>query len=375
LRVLYLQGAGERAGAEVALLGRIRHLPEHGVEPIVVFLASGPFVDEVRDAGVETLVLADEPPRVRELWRLPAAVRAVAAAARRVGADVVEGVGEKMSLLAGWAARGSGPTAVYSLHDAPNRSLEGRVVQLGAITGRHAAVVVPSQWMAQAFRRAWGLHAEVVPNALVLEDFPQTGADVRGLAGWEPDTVVAGLFGRLVGWKGQEVLLRAAARARGSGSRLRFLVVGGTLYGWEGHFAERLRRLAAELDVEAVVHFTGHRESALELMAGCDIVCHCSLEPEPFGVVVTEGMALGRPVVATRSGGPEELIEHGRTGLLVHPGDDAELADALERLASSAELRARLGEAARTHARREYSAAKVAGELAALYRRVAASGG
>jgi glycosyltransferase involved in cell wall biosynthesis len=84
-------------------------------------------------------------------------------------------------------------------------------------------------------------------------------------------------------------------------------------------------------------------------------------------------MALARPVVATRTGGPEELIDDERTGVLLAPGDDEGLADALERLAQSPELRSRLGDAARSHARSKYAAEKVSGQLADLYRRVAAS--
>jgi glycosyl transferase family 1/glycosyl transferase family 4 len=365
LRVLFVQGAGERAGAEVALLARMRHLPEHGIEPVVAMLADGPFLEEVRGAGFPVVRLGAAPPRVRDIRRIPGTVRALAAAARTVDAAVLEGAGEKMSFFAGWAARLAGCGCVFNLQDPPRRNGASTLVQLVAATGRRDAVVVPSRWMADEFRRAWGFSPEVVPNALVTERLPTRARDVRAAAGWPEEAVVAGLFGRLVRWKGHEVFLRAAARV----PEVRFMVVGGTLYGWERDYPGRLRALAGELALGRRVSFTGHREDALELMAGCDIVCHCSTAPEPFGMVVIEAMALGRAVVATRTGGPEEIVADGRTGVLVDPEDEGALAGAVAGLAGDPALRARLGAQARAAARRDYDARRVADALAGIYRR------
>jgi glycosyltransferase involved in cell wall biosynthesis len=367
VRVLFLQGAGERAGAEVALLGRMRHLPERGIEPVVAMLADGPFCEEVLRAGFPVIRLGAAPPRVRDIRRVPGTVRAVAAAARSVDAAVLEGVGEKMSFFAGWAARLAGCACVFSFHDAPRRDVASTMVQLAAATGRRDAIVVPSRWMADEFRRAWRFTPEVLPNTVDTERLPTQACDVRAAARWPEEAVVAGLFGRLVRWKGQEVFLRAAARV----PEARFLIVGGTLYGWERGYAARLRALAGELGLRNRVWFAGHREDALELMAGCDIVCHCSTEREPFGVVVIEAMALGRAVVATRTGGPEEIIADGRTGLLVDPGDEAALAGTLTALAGDPERRGRLGAEARRAARRDYDADRVADAVALVYRRAA----
>lgn len=371
MRVLFVQGAAERAGAEVALLGRLRHLPDHGIEPVVAMLADGPFVAEVRDAGFRVVRPTGSTPRLREPRMVAAAVRAVAAAARRADAAVLEGVGEKMAFVAGWAARLAGRSCVFSLHDAPRRSVSASAVQLAAMSGRRDAVVVPSHWMAREFHRAWRLEPHVVPNALAVDELPTRAVDVRGTAGWPSDSLVVGLFGRLVRWKGHEVLLRAAARLATTVPRARFLIAGGTLYGWERGYADHLTALTQHLGLTERVWFTGHRTDALGLMAGCDVVCHCSLEPEPFGVVIIEGMALGRAVVATRTGGPEELIADGRTGLLVAPGDEVVLERTIAELAADPRRRERLGADGRTVALRDYDSARLAGSLAAIYRQAA----
>ncbi len=369
--MLYVQGASERAGAETALLGRLRHLGAAGVEPVVASFAEGPFVDEIRAVGVPVEVLASSPPRVRHLWRLPAAVRALAATARRIDADVIDGWGEKMSFIAGWAARVAGRPAVMTLHDVARNSRAATAVQLAATSGRHDAVVVPSRWMADSFRRAWRLRTRVIPNALAFETFPATPSPVRSDAGWEEDASVVGVFARLVRWKGQETFLRAAARVLEREPRARFLVVGGTLYGWEREYADELRRMAGELGVADVVWFTGYRSDQLELMLACDVICHTSLRSDPSPLAVQEAMGLGRAVIATRTGGPEESIDDGRTGLLVPPRDDRALAEAILRVLGDRDLRSRLARSGRQAALEAHDGPRVASEVATLYRQLA----
>src|SRR4051794_40298874 len=136
LRVLFLQGAGVRAGAERALLARLRHLPEHAIIPAVAFMADGPFRAEVERADVETLLLR-EAPQLRELTRVPAAVRAVEHTLREQRIDAIEGCGEKMSVLAGWAGRLAGVPTVYTPQDRPRRDRHATAAQLAALSGRH----------------------------------------------------------------------------------------------------------------------------------------------------------------------------------------------------------------------------------------------
>jgi glycosyltransferase involved in cell wall biosynthesis len=371
LRVLFLQGAGVRAGAERALIARLRHLGEAGIEPTVAFLADGPFRREVERTGAEAVLLG-EAPQLRELTRVPAAVREVAALARARRTHVIEACGEKMSVLAGWASRLAGCASVYNLQDAPGRNRASSAALVAAALGRHDAVVVPSPWMAAAMRRRLAGTAIVIPNALVLEDLPAEPADLRGALGWPADAFVVGHFARLVAWKGGEVLLRAAGRLRDSHPSIRWLVAGGTLYGAEPEHAGRLRALAEELGVADRVHFAGHRDDALELMLGCDAVCHCSVLPEPFGLAVVEAMALGRPLVASSAGAPAGIVDHRSTGVLVPPRDDRALAAELAALAGNPDSRRALGDAARAAAETRFSSRAVAPALIDVYRRAAA---
>jgi glycosyltransferase involved in cell wall biosynthesis len=199
---------------------------------------------------------------------------------------------------------------------------------------------------------------------------PEKGAAARQKLGIAANEPVAGIFGRLQRGKGQHVFLEAAWRLAQSGRPGRFLVVGGSVFGLEPEYAEELRRFARERGLGERVHFLGQRTDTNELMNGCDVVAMASLEPETWGLVVAEAMAAGRAVVAPAAGGPLEMIEDGRTGILVRPGNAAELAQAMERLFEQATLRRSLGAAAREHAEQHFDRFKAAAVLCRELRQV-----
>jgi glycosyltransferase involved in cell wall biosynthesis len=117
---------------------------------------------------------------------------------------------------------------------------------------------------------------------------------------------------------------------------------------------DELRGRAAALGIADRVGFTGFVERPSEALRALDVVVHASTEPEPFGLVIAEGMACGRALVISRAGGAAEIVEDGVDALATPPGDAAALARALDRLAADAPFRARLGEAARRAALRRF---------------------
>jgi glycosyltransferase involved in cell wall biosynthesis len=180
------------------------------------------------------------------------------------------------------------------------------------------------------------------------------------------DLLVIGMIGRLAPWKGQHVFLRAFAQAFPEGQQ-RATIVGEALFGEaEVAYGEDLRRLAKELDIAHRVEFRGHREDIFREMRSMDILVHASITAEPFGQVVIEGMSAQLPVVASRGGGPEEIITDGVDGLLFSPGDVPALAQILAELAGEPQLRARLGDAAARRAR-DFSPGTVAERIMEAY--------
>ena len=161
--------------------------------------------------------------------------------------------------------------------------------------------------------------------------------------------LLIGVIGRIK-WvrKGQEVLVKAAGLLRDRFPNARYVIVGSVAPGNQDHLI-RLRELIQELRLDDRVVFTGDVEDPKPLYAAFDVTVVPSVQPEPFGCVVMESMALGTPVIGSRSGGiPEQIIDQ-KTGLLFTPGDEVDLARALERVMSDERLRLDMGRKSRQH--------------------------
>jgi glycosyltransferase involved in cell wall biosynthesis len=176
---------------------------------------------------------------------------------------------------------------------------------------------------------------------------PEDARAAREELGVTPDEVLVGVFGRLQRWKAQDVFIEAATRVAATHPRTKFVVVGGSVFGLEPEYFAELRATVAARGLDARIGFTGFRTDVPRLMAACDVVCHTSRVPEPFGLVVIEAMSLGRAVIATRGGGPSEIVGSDQEGILVPADDPAALAQAITELVDDPERRRRMGEMAR----------------------------
>ena len=191
-------------------------------------------------------------------------------------------------------------------------------------------------------------------------------ADVRAELGVPMDAACVGLAGNIQEWKGQRVLVEAMAQVARVRPGTHCLIIGGVHRAGEA-YAAALRHRTTELGLDQWVHFTGFREDIADVMGALDIVVHASVRPEPFGRVILEGMLLGKPVVATAAGGVPELIEHGRTGFLVPPGDVGALAETLLDILGGPATARRVAAEAGGWARQHFSLSRQVAEMSAIY--------
>lgn len=213
-----------------------------------------------------------------------------------------------------------------------------------------------------------GRRMEVIYDALEASHFrPKSDrAEMRAGLGLSADAVAFGIIGGIQEWKGQEVAVRAFALAREGNPHLRLFVVGGAHRAGQ-EYARRVEEDVRSLGIEKDVTFTGFRSDIPDVMNALDVVVHASVRPEPFGRVILEGMLLGKPVIAAAAGGVPELIDEGRTGFLVPPGDAAALAVAMRRVAADADLRRSVGERACSEATDRFSLRRHVDLMSSLY--------
>jgi glycosyltransferase involved in cell wall biosynthesis len=181
-----------------------------------------------------------------------------------------------------------------------------------------------------------------------------------------PDDIAVALFGRIVPWKGQKEFVLAMISAMQDNPRLVGVLVGDVSDGGE-RYHDEVKRMIGDSGMKDRFRLTGYVEHVTPLYAAMDIVVHASVDPEPCGMVIMEGMAAGKPVVAADAGGPSELVRNGVDGYLVPPANPDAMADAIRRLATAPEARATMGAAARQRARELYDVPVATDRLRRIY--------
>lgn len=369
-RVILLSPSAKPAGSERVVASLARHLPGNGFEPIPVLLEAGPLETWLAAAGHPALVV--DAGRFRHLPLTIATIDRLRRMVARVGAEAVVASQSKGHIYAGVAARLAGVPELWWQHGVPARTPQER---LAAAVPTDAIVCSSDEVLRAQLRvRKTSKLVKIAVGVSTSEvaRWRGAGAAVRRELGWS-DRRIVGIVGRLEEWKGQTVFLRAVSQLRRSHPDVRYAIVGGAVLGWEGTYPNRLRELAAELGISDVVHFAGHREDVYAWFDAFDVAVHASLG-EPFGLVLVEAMALGKPVVATNLGGPTEIVEQGKSGLLVAPGDEAELAGAVARILDDPDLAARLGRGGIARAERFTDEAMTARFAELLRTTIAAAG-
>ncbi|OHC03345.1 MAG: hypothetical protein A3H23_09555, partial [Planctomycetes bacterium RIFCSPLOWO2_12_FULL_40_19] len=179
----------------------------------------------------------------------------------------------------------------------------------------------------------------VIHSGVMLDRLMNMSVDagaVRGEFGIAQDSNVVGVVGRLVPIKGHKYLVSAAKRIIKEFRNTVFVFVG------DGYLSSRLERQAESVGVRKNIIFTGWRKDAVEILDLFDILVLPSLN-EGMGKVLVEGMALGKPIIASNVGGIIDLVRNGENGILVPPGDSDALGEAILQLLKDKNLSEKLG--------------------------------
>lgn len=383
-RVLFVN-TREEFGADVAVhMLLARHLSTIGVD--VAFTVNrhandaATMLHELRGANVEVicpplgrpaasgaarsrgLVVRQNAAALRGIWQVAQFIRA-----RQV--DILHATDRpRDALLCTLLGHLTGRPSVIHIHS----NYYPGMSKLSRWAFAHCTCVLGVSEFTRASMEAAGVPPErlaAVLNAIDVARFDPDRAP-RGLArqrwGIPPGAPLLGLVGRLIPYKGHTDLLQALA-ARAGLAQAHVLVVGDDTGAAQPYVAS-LQEQAAALGLAERVHFTGAQD-VVSIYADLDILAVPSWD-EPFGLVVTEGLAMRVPVVAYRAGGIPEIVRSGVEGVLVTRRAINDLADALLTLVEQPELRARLGAAGRQRVLSYFTPDRQADEVLALYRRL-----
>ncbi|MDC0710263.1 glycosyltransferase family 4 protein [Stigmatella sp. ncwal1] len=402
MRILFLNPVGILGGAERALLDLLACLRKLDPSLSLFLLAGtpGPLLDEAQALGVNARLLPlpeklsalgdsglrNQGPRA--LWGfarklaptpglLAAYLHALRLEVRALRPHLLHSNGIKTHLLSP-ATAGLPVARVWHIHDfVGERPLVRRA--LGGLRSLATAAIANSHAVGEDARAVLGpVPVHVVYNGVDVERFspgPGEGARLDRLAGLPPapaGTLRIGLVATYARWKGHEVFLQAAAGLvrECPTLSLRFYLVGAPLYRTQdSQFSEaELRGLVKALGLEGQVGLVPFQQEPVDIYRSLDIFVHASTRREPFGLTIAEAMACGRPTLLSRASGAAEQLTDGEEALSLPPGEPLALTAALRGWVENADLRERLGRAARTAAVARFSRERYARQVLALYR-------
>jgi glycosyltransferase involved in cell wall biosynthesis len=386
-RIAYLSHQSG-VGSEMALVRLLSALDRNRIEPLVVLPEEGPLRAEIEALSIPVHVLP-------LAWWIPATNWS----ADRFLAQL-EGLEERAAALEDWLVR----ERVDLVHTNTLVTLEGALAAarlglphvwhsrglfgggfppaylddtrffLSAVDLLAGAVVCVSEGV----RRQMAEVCRLAPLRVVYDGFDVDrflawpAADpraVRARYGLAETARVVACVGGIQRRKGQLDLVEAAALLAADFPDLVFVLAGGA--GDAGYLAALEERIAA-LALSGRFRLLGFEPEVRDLLAVSTALVHPS-HSEGFGLAILEAVAMGLPVVATRCGGPEEILEDGVSGLLVPPEDPPALAAALRRVLGVPAAARLLGAAAATRAARAFSLEATARGMEAIYRELLAA--
>ena len=379
-RILFLDHTASLGGAELALLRLVRELDRSRFEIMVVLFSDGPLVSELRQAEVRVEVLPLSKSVVatsrhaatgnlfgfRNLWATLSFILRLAGWIRRERIDLVHTNSLKADLIGGFAALLARRCSVWHVHDRVAKDyMPSPVVQAFSFLARKLPdyLITNSQSTLETLLPYPRTQCHVIYPGVNLADITVPAKPV--LRNPQAQALI-GLVGRISQTKGQDMFLHAAAQVLQRFPNVRFQIIGSALFNDSG-YETYVRQLVSSLNLEEVVEFTGFVTDVEQRIAKLDLLVHASPTPEPFGQVVVEGLAAGKPVVATNAGGIPEIIVHNESGLLVPPGDVARMADAICCLLAEPELARSLAARGRARVAQLFTIQRTARQVEKVY--------
>ena len=369
--ILFVDHAPSLGGAERSLLLLLERLPAQNWTCALAGVP-GTLLEEAAQRGAAVYPL--HLPRLKrsprfalDVWQ---SAQAIAQVARQTKASLLYANTVRAAIYAALAAKIARRPFIWHMRDfwlseTRPRRLWFDTVGKHLLLGAARCVIANSQATAAHLPTSSKVH--IIHNGVDVSLFDPAldGRDFRRRCHISAHAPLVGVVGRLRPWKGQAAFLQMAALVRQQAPGAHFLIVGGDPFQLADGYTQELDALAQSLHLADHVTFVGQTHEVAAALAALDVFVHPG-QPEPFGLVNIEAMAMAKPVVAFAHGALPEIVQDGVTGLLCPSDDAAALATAVLALLEDDDRRRNLGAAGRQRVLENFTAARMAAEVAEL---------
>ena len=381
--ILYIDNTARMSGAEFSLLSLMKGLDRRRFQPLLLLPEEGPFAERARKLGIEihfvpALIRFGEGYGLRALPRVARSAWRIVTLIRRRRIAIVHANSPRAAYIGNLAGRLAGAFTLTHVRDIERSPFcsPAKSRWLGFLSDRIIAVSKAAAAAVLDVRPALGAKVEVIVNGVDPQEVrARPREEVRGRLGIPAAAPLIGCVGILNPVKGQDVLIRAAARVRAEFPDLKVLLIGETFHAADAAYREGLVQLASELGMGGCIVFTGFRDDVFDLVGALDVFVHPAVYRDPLPRTLLEAAALAKAIVASDTGGVPEIIDDRVSGILVKPGDDAALAAAVISLLRDPQTARRLGAAAREKAAAAFSIQGHVSAVMAAYDRLAGAKG
>lgn len=358
--VLFLMnGAKPPRGGEFFTLSLIKNLRRDLFNPVLVYAYEGSIVNEIKKSNIAAIrlplgnrLINIYPRKIKlyspdfiftVLWHLTAsgAIFKLRRLLKEKDIHLIYAADNLSKLIGGVAGKMAGIKVVAHCHDDFKEDALGRIMRFFYFLLLDRILAV-----SEKVRKFFTVNGKISEKAITVYNGIRTDIfnreivsdDIRDELGLREDVVI-GSIGAIEKNKGQRYLLEAIAKLKTEGIANIVCIVCGT-----GPEEETLKRFVYEKGIADIVLFLGYRDDIPRIFKILDIIVTTSLTIEACPLSVIEAMSMKVPVIATNISGLPEIVDDGKTGFLVPPGDVVALCNSIRYLIQNPEIRLKMGE-------------------------------
>ncbi|MDZ4949057.1 glycosyltransferase [Clostridium perfringens] len=340
--ILFLHSSSELYGSDRSLLNLVKNLDKNEFNITVILPEEGPLVEEIKKVNnvnvliKEIAVLRRKNLSIRGIFSYSAdflkSIKYLKQAIKDQKIDIVY-TNTSVVFPGGIAARVLGKKSIWHVREIISNNFERRVVSF--IVNKFSDIIIAnSKATAEAISKNTN-KIRVVYNCIENKEHVVDNEK-------KSSEIIIGMAGRINRWKGQKLFVDMAEMVAKSNKNVKFLIAGDAYKG-EVKLIDDLKEYIKEKKVEDKVILLGQVNDMDSFYNSLDIFVLPSIKPEPFGLVIIEAMDRKLPVVATKHGGPLEIIEDNISGFLVDFNNAYEMSEIINKLIKDDKLREKIG--------------------------------